>query len=202
MLSLKHNFIFIHLPKTAGNSIQSNLQKYSEDDIVCLNDLHDGVERFEIRNQFAGIHKHSSLGDYQKALQPELFRRLYIVSTIRNPWERLISFYFSPHRRVSTWNRDEFIQLIGNVKSLPALLSLEGTDKINQWYENANFIMRFENIEDDFRTLCGHLNITFSPLNISNQSQRSHFRHYYDDELVDLIALKFKEEIEYGNYEF
>ncbi len=50
MLSLKNNFLFIHLPKTAGNSIQGNLQHYSEDDVVCLNDLQDGIERVEIRN--------------------------------------------------------------------------------------------------------------------------------------------------------
>jgi hypothetical protein len=84
MLSLKNNFLFIHLPKTAGNSIQGNLQHYSEDDVVCLNDLQDGIERFEIRNQLAGIRKNSSLRDYQKVLEPDVFRQLYVVSKIRN----------------------------------------------------------------------------------------------------------------------
>jgi hypothetical protein len=202
MLSLKHNFLFIHLPKTAGNSIQGNLQQYSEEDIVCLNDLQDGIERFEIRNQFAGIHKHSGLRDYQKVLEPEVFRQLYIVSTIRNPWERLISFYFSPHRRVNTWDRDDFIQLVNNVIGLPSLLTIEQSDNMNQWHENASFIMRYEHIEDDFKKLCEKLNIAFSPLHIRNKSQRNHFRHYYDRELVELVALKFKKEIEYGNYVF
>jgi hypothetical protein len=46
------------------------------------------------------------------------------------------------------------------------------------------------------------LNIAFSPLHIRNKSQRNHFRHYYDRELVELVALKFMKEIEYGNYVF
>jgi len=34
MISIKHNFIFIHVPKTAGNSFQNILKNYSEDKIV------------------------------------------------------------------------------------------------------------------------------------------------------------------------
>ena len=34
MISHKHKFIFVHAPKTAGNSIQNLLQSYSEDIIV------------------------------------------------------------------------------------------------------------------------------------------------------------------------
>ena len=97
MLSEKHSFLFLHLPKTAGNSIQERLKVYSDDKIVCLNDIQDGVERFEVRNQFNGLHKHSSLSEYKKVLPNVLFKRLFIFATIRNPWERMISFYFSPH---------------------------------------------------------------------------------------------------------
>jgi len=34
MISHKYKFIFIHTPKTAGNSIQNHLRNYSEDKIV------------------------------------------------------------------------------------------------------------------------------------------------------------------------
>ena len=52
------------------------------------------------------------------------------------------------------------------------------------------------------KKLCEKLNIAFSPVNIRNKSQRNHFHHYYDRELVELVALKFKKKIEYGNYLF
>ena len=57
MLSIKKKFLFIHIPKTAGDSIQNVLKHYSEDEIVCLNHLPDGLERFEVRNKNFSIHK-------------------------------------------------------------------------------------------------------------------------------------------------
>ena len=57
MLSIKKKFLFIHIPKKAGNSIQNVLKHYSEDEIVSLNHLQDGVERFEVRNKNFPIHK-------------------------------------------------------------------------------------------------------------------------------------------------
>ncbi|NES07943.1 MAG: sulfotransferase family protein [Okeania sp. SIO2F4] len=87
--------MFIHILKTAGNSIQNVLKYYSEDKIVCLNSLQDGVERFEVRNKnFPNIHKHSSLLDYYQVLSPDIFHSLYKFAVIRNPWERNHSFFF------------------------------------------------------------------------------------------------------------
>ncbi|NER07353.1 MAG: sulfotransferase family protein [Okeania sp. SIO3C4] len=111
--------MFIHIPKTAGNSIQNVLKYYSEDEIVCLNPLQDGVERFGVRNKnFPNIHKYSSLLDYYPVLLPDIFHSLYKFSVLRNPWERMISYFFSPHPQTQKLNRDEFIDLLGKVLTM------------------------------------------------------------------------------------
>ena len=50
MISLQKRFLFVHIPKTAGNSIQSVLRNYSEDQLVALGKEQDGIVRFGLRN--------------------------------------------------------------------------------------------------------------------------------------------------------
>ncbi len=99
MISIKKNFIFIHYPKTGGNSIQNILREYSEDKIVKLSNFQDGIERFEVRNDKYDIVKHSTLSHYKKVIEPDIYKKMFKFSTIRNPWDLMISFYFSPHKR-------------------------------------------------------------------------------------------------------
>lgn len=202
MLSRKKNFLFIHLPKTAGNSIQSLLKEYSEDQLVCVNDRQDGVERFEVRNSYAGLHKHSKLLDYKKALPESLFNNLFKFSTVRNPWDRVISHYFSPHRQVTHWDRKEFIELIQKIPTLQQMLMLHADDSNS--LSNVNFLLHFENLSHDFDKLCKRIDIPSNPLPFRNRSLKplTDYRKFYDSELIAMVGEKFKDEILFGNYQF
>jgi hypothetical protein len=68
MISLQKRFLFVHIPKTAGNSIQSVLRDYSEDQLVALRKEQDGIERFGLRNPRYKIKKHSTLSDVSRCL--------------------------------------------------------------------------------------------------------------------------------------
>jgi hypothetical protein len=94
MISLQKRFLFAHIPKTAGNSIQGALRDYSEDQLVALRKEQDGIERFGLRNPNYKIKKHSTLGEYRDALGNEQFRRLYKFTCVRpvGP-DSLVLFY-------------------------------------------------------------------------------------------------------------
>ena len=204
MISVKNKFLFIHIPKTAGNSIQSVLKRYSEDNIVRLTKFQDGIDRFEIRNNHFDVTKHSTLAEYEKAIKPKLFNQLYKFTVIRNPWDRMISFYFSPHRRTEIWDESEFRALVDRVKTASEYLTLDygfpGNNHLR--WQGIDYVLKFENIDDDFHTLCQLLNIKSVRLPKKNQSIRKHYSYYYNPELIELIKQKFSDEIEIGNYEF
>ena len=200
MISFQKRFLFVHIPKTAGNSIQSVLRDYSEDELVALRDEQDGIERFGLRNPKYKVKKHSTLAEYRAALGEMEFGNLYKFSCVRNPWDRMVSFYFTPTQNTSAWDRKKFRKAI--VKVLPVADYLRLDKGKGDPFAHVNYIMRFENLADDFRAVCAALDISSAPLPRYNRSAREHYSKYYDDELRELVGARFAAEIERFGYTF
>jgi len=200
MISFQKQFLFVHIPKTAGNSIQSILRDYSEDEVVALRGEQDGIERFGLRNPNYKVRKHSTLAEYRAALGEVQFRRLYKFTCVRNPWDRMVSYYFRPSRRTGAWDRKEFRKLVLKTLSVADYLRLDEGE--NDPFANVDRIMRFETLADDFRSVCAALGIPTAPLPQYNRSSRQHYSKYYDDGLRALVRERFAPEIERFGYTF
>lgn len=231
MISLSKKFLFIHMPKTAGNSIQNILKPYSEDEIVCRSPLQDGYERFGVENKKYKTKKHFRLIDYKKTIEPEIFNTLFKFTIIRNPWDRMISLYFSPHRKVDSWDKDSFINLVNSSSPLRDFISQNSLaysiknlsiskSKLKKFSKDLlagkisltkkiidseiDFIIKYESLEEDFEKLCKLLSIPKEHLPTANKSlvKKKHYSYYYNEELKKLIENKFSEEIMLGGYVF
>lgn len=199
MISFRKHFLFVHVPKTAGNSIQSILRHYSEDEIFTHHAHQDGVERFALRNPHYPIKKHSTLSEYRDALGHDGFRGLYKFVCVRNPWDRLVSAYFSPSRGGTAWDRHEFQKLISSTLSVADFLRL-GAEK--NPFANVERVMRFEHLADDFRSVCAELSLPPVTLPEYNRSSREPYMKYYDVDLRALVGERFAPEIERFGYTF
>ena len=200
MISFQKRFLFIHIPKTAGNSIQSILRDYSEDELVALRSEQDGIERFGLRNPKYKIKKHSTLAEYKAALGEAQFGGLYKFTCVRNPWDRMVSLYFTPTQEMGAWDRKKFRKVISKALSVAEYLQLDKGER--DPFDNADYVMRFENLADDFRTVCGALGISPTTLPQYNRSSREHYSKYYDDELRELVRTRFAAEVGRFGYTF
>ena len=200
MISFQKRFLFVHIPKTAGNSIQSVLRDYSEDQIVALRSEQDGIERFGLRNPNYKIKKHSTLDEYRAALGEDRFRRLYKFTCVRNPWDRMVSYYFRPTQHIGELDRKEFRKVISKALSVADYLRLDKGD--DDPFANVDYIIRFERLADDFRSVCAILGIPPVSLPQYNRSSRVHYSKYYDDKLRELVRKRFAGEIERFDYTF
>jgi hypothetical protein len=198
MISFQKRFLFVHIPKTGGNSIQSVLAPYSEDEIV-RRPGQDGVERFGVSNPKFKLKKHSPLADYRAALGEEQYSRLYKFTCVRNPWERMVSLYFTPGQG-KEWDRKAFKKTVSKTLSAADYLRLDTGE--SDPFNNTDRIIRFENLAEDFGLVCADLGIPSAPLPRYNRSEREHYSKYYDDDLRELVAQRFADEIARFGYAF
>ena len=200
MISFQKQFLFVHIPKTAGNSIQTILRDYSEDEIVALRGEQDGIERFGLRNPNYKVRKHSTLAEYRAALGEEQLRNLYKFTCVRNPWDRMMSYYLRRTSDAKDWDQKEFKKMISKALSVADYLRLDESEE--DPFGNLDCVMRFETLGDDFRRVCAALDIPAKQLPKYNRSRREHYSSYYDDKLRALVSERFALEIERFGYTF
>jgi len=201
MMSLEHRFLFLHVPKSGGNSIQSVLVDYSDDEIVTRNDAQDGFQRFAIRNPVLGVAKHATLRNYVDAFGTDVCAGLYRFATLRNPWDRAMSYYFSPHFGHQDWHRERFMDLVNKMPTLREFVAVEASNK-SRLDADIDRLIRFEHLAVDFQKVCQDLGLPELSLPRRNASGKAHYTEHYDEELVALVACRFAEEVEFGGYEF
>jgi Sulfotransferase family len=202
MISISHNWLFIHIPRTAGNSLQSVLAPYSEDHFTC-GAFQDGIDRFEVRGPYTGD-KHFRLQDYADAVPPDTFCKLFKFTVVRNPWARAISWFFLPlkwisARRQPRWSVGEFRRAIEHMPSMVQMLNVNGVPG------KLDMLLRFESLKSDFTALARRLGIEPVPtLPYKNQGYSpENWRYYYltSPDLIDLVAERFAEDIQMFGYD-
>ena len=112
----------------------------------------------------------------------------------------MVSYYFTPTQSSEAWDCKKFRNTISKAVSVADYLRLDRNEE--DPFANVNYIIRFEKLADDFRKVCGTLGISPATLPQFNRSTREHYSKYYDDELRELVRMRFAAEIERFGYTF
>lgn len=221
MISEKHKFVFVHVPKTGGNSVQTCLLDYSEGEKSFDGEDKDGVNHFDIKHTNFSYSKHSPIRVYQKDLGVEGIKSYYVFAVMRNPWDWCVSWFFHRGGRHSAreYSKDAFTAFIKQMPSLRDYVTIESVwaRELNRLLKQCkfdkriytqpidgmvDFFIRFEHLEEDFNKVLKALSLPEATLPHVNKGSRKSYVEYYDDDLRELVARKFKDEIELGGYQF
>ena len=168
ILSHKHKFIFIKTEKTAGTSLEIALSEYcGEDDIITLITPNDERKRKELgyrgaQNYFkpyklyskmdwgrlflkgkrTKLYNHMPASEVKELVTEEVWNSYYKFSFDRNPWDKMISWYFWKKRKFDFDTVDKFIEsgMGGTVKGfeLYTIGSVVAVDDVFKYEELDN----------------------------------------------------------------
>lgn len=203
MISHPHRCIFVHIPKTAGNSINRVF----------------GV----------GWENHKDLQRYFAEHPRETVESYFKFAIVRNPWDRLLSDYNYQKKK----SREQASKLFvfsergrerGFAEWIDAALASpdfyepsrwggEVSPHIHRWspqvdwitvdsVPRVDFVAHLENLPHDFRLICERLGLPPVRLPHRNRRLHWHYSHYYDRTTRDIVAAYYARDIEQFGYEF
>ncbi len=194
---LANSYIFVHVPKTGGQSVSAALGGKSTS--VSTHTPLAGVDR---EGRFA-------------------------FGFVRNPWERMVSLYHflcqktfkhtdnfnQPEVRAAGFKRwlleHEFYMqedylpngecwVVGGYGELPPMQRRPQL----WWLDGCDYIGRCEHLQKDFNRVCERIGIRVAELPHINKTKHQHYRGYYDGDTRDFIEHYFQPEIERFGYRF
>ena len=212
IISHKHKFIFIHIPKCAGSSIVTALRGcYGLDSIEKLKntDLNDfAVFKGDAKYGNADyLRQHSTYNKVKEYFDKNNFniKNYFKFSFMRNPWERVVSYYEYAHKMTAISNA-EWCNKIASMSFFEFIT--KHTESQLNWVCNkknnvaVDFLGSGRNIQKDFNIICDKLGIPQQQLPHKNATKHKHYTEYYDEETKQIVADNCAKDIEYFNYKF
>ena len=222
MISHKNKFIFVHIPKCGGSSIELALLK--NEGIALADDNIELLTNKQRREYSIGYKFQDTMAQHRKISQYEVLNNKYFTFTFsRNPWGRLLSEYFYIKKNngcrcnksmMQNWPPEldfngKFPTFNDFVKNDGIKCGWRGHNSLQIDYvlnsnknKGIDFIGKIENLQEEFNIICDKIGIPKQQLPHKNKTKHKHYTEYYDDETKEIVAEKFRKDIEYFGYKF
>lgn len=179
-------YVFIHINKTGGTSVERALHLRSERKTAL-----------------------EKLGEMGRAR----FDRAFKFAFVRNPWDKVVSHYHYRVRTNRTGLADEGISFHDWVSRAYGERDPRYHDEPKMFMPQVywvgdeagrciiDFVGRFERLSDDFAEVCRRIGVEAALPRIKTTSH-AHYREAYDDETRRIIAERFAADLEAFAYTF
>lgn len=210
LLSIEKNFIFIHIPKTAGSSMTRALAPW------CVR-----PERTQWRRLLshlpvpeaparANLRQHDKATWLKRKLPGHLYDGAYKFAVARNPFDLTASNYHHlrrqprrrRHRQSQDWDFKAFLHYLERKNRLTRIDQMSWiTDRRGRLIVDE--VLRFETLADEFSTLAKRLGLPDDlALPRANANAPHDYRAVYDEESKAIVARLYARDIAHFGYDF
>lgn len=206
MIHRNLNCIFARVPKTAGSSIVRKINGRKAKGKL--------LQMKWIKKTNPGLDpNHIPLPIIRDNMSKESFDGKFKFGFVRNPWDRAVSQWcwekaFWGSKKKKKWPK-KWKEAQKELESFETFaryrLGKTPMTKYTQAFhvEGCDFIGRFENLQADFDEICPRLKIVYPKLGRYNISKKKKpYAEYYNDELRNIVAKLYEEDIDLFKYVF
>ncbi|WP_263834161.1 sulfotransferase family protein [Salinibacter sp.] len=220
ILSHEHEFIFVHIPRTAGTRLSKEIckkigiKKWRE----YIGEPEELINREGnyMGNKYSGEYrrwegnKHISAVDLKKRLDKDVWKSYFKFAVVRNPWDRVLSLYLKRIKDSALPSR-----IINNCKicfnsylNMKFNIGFGGykrqTDFILDREENMflDYVGKYERMESDLRKISEKIGIDLNVKGKYDSTMERDYREFYLFGSEKIIEDIFIEEIKMFGYSF
>ena len=200
------NPIFIHIAKTGGGSISKVVRDYG----IMI----DPLNQKPLKELWSNEEYH-----FDRFKNFNLHSFDFSFGFVRNSYERIVSAFFTPWvndlaNEKKDLDKYDFVRFIHNMvlneknntffKWSHVMPFFDERSKLfdSDGNQRVSFIGHFENLQQDFDTVCDKIGLDKHSLPHVHKSKRRHYSEYYTEEAVDIVSKFYKKDIEYFGYKF
>tara|TARA_B110000495_G_C22916888_1_gene535616 strand:+ start:115 stop:759 length:645 start_codon:yes stop_codon:yes gene_type:complete len=212
MISHDPKYVFVHVSKTGGTSVEKALGG----DIIKFDGTGNSVN---MQSPVCGTTgnptgKHWSLKDYFYRIfkqDVDIFSNYFTFAFVRNPWDRIVSNWRWRQKVMGKRFRKTYPDFNTYVNE-----SVDPRNKVGSMIEfsyrspgghdqniTVDFVGKYESLQKDFNTICRKIGMKPQQLpHHNNTIKTKHYTEYYNKQTRDLVAKIHAYDIEKYNYTF
>jgi hypothetical protein len=206
IVSHRHRFIFVAIPKTGTHSIRAALrEQMGPEDIeqvgLFVNKRFPYPELAQVR------HGHLGLAQVRPFLGEDVFAGYFKFAFVRNPFDRFVSYCAFVSRETGNFQRDPRAVMRHVLFELRPLQHVLYQPQHAQLVDAdgtllSDYVGRVEQMQASYDEACARIGIPTRTLEQVNSTDRGDYRGYYDQALIDGVAALYQRDLELFGYRF
>lgn len=210
LVSLSHNFVFIHIAKNGGSSINEMLTQYCVGggrtkfgDVLSAFPYPKAPERL-------GYPPHANARWARRNLGPRFYDGAFSFAIVRNPYDRAVSRFEYVRQNAEHHNNRKFQSLtfegfVSDERMRNLVISRTQYSEVSNRAGEVivNEIYRFEQIDAAISDICARLSLP-QPAQTphQNSSQRGRYQSYFTPDIRAKFERIYRKDIDFFEYEF